>query len=87
MLRRRDLPVVRAVIAALLAAADARRRPSPRPRPAAPYTPPGGHIFEGVSDMGSKKDYFRFTKAVKRHVPVMQSFEVWGGNLNEAKQR
>jgi hypothetical protein len=54
---------------------------------ARPYAPPGKHIFEGVSDMGSKRDYFRFQKAVKRHVPVMQAFEVWGGNLKEAKQR
>jgi len=60
---------------------------APASAEARPYTPPGGHIFEGVSDMGNKNDYFRFAKAVKAHVAVMQSFEVWGGDLKESKQR
>ena len=86
MLRRRDhrlLAAIAPVLATLaLACAFATARAE-----ANPYDPPGGHIFEGVSDMGNKNDYFRFAKAVKAHVAVMQSFEVWGGDLNESKQR
>jgi hypothetical protein len=54
---------------------------------ARPYAPPGGKIFAGVSDLGNKESYFDFTDAVDRHVAVLQAFEVWGGNLHEAKQR
>lgn len=54
---------------------------------AKPFAPPAGKIFTGVSDMGNKNDYFAFADAVDRHVPVMQAFEVWGGNLQESKQR
>ena len=58
------------------------------PRAAAqPYSPPGGKIFAGVSDIGNKEGYFEFTEAIDRHVAVLQAFEVWGGNLLEAKQR
>jgi hypothetical protein len=55
--------------------------------PAATFAPPKGKIFAGVSDTGSKRHYFEFTSEVGRHVPVMQSFESWGGILNESKQR
>lgn len=65
-------------IAALLAAA---------PAAAKPYAPGKGKIYAGVSDTGSKLDYFAFTRAVDRHVPVMQAFEPWGGRLKPAKQR
>ena len=54
---------------------------------ARPYAPAKGKIYAGVSDMGSKQDYFAFTEAVGRHVPVLQAFEPWGGPLKEAKQR
>jgi hypothetical protein len=52
-----------------------------------PHAPANGRIFAGVSDTGSKQDYFAFAKAVGRHVPVLQAFEPWGGGLKEAKQR
>jgi len=52
-----------------------------------PLAPSDGRIFAGVSDTGSKSDYFDFTAAVGRHVPVLQAFEPWGGPLKEAKQR
>ena len=86
MLGKRDrrLPFA---IAALLVVVALAAALSTSVATASPYAPPGKHIFEGVSDMGSKQDYFRFQKAVKRHLPVMQAFEVWGGNLKEAKQR
>jgi uncharacterized membrane protein YgcG len=82
--RQVRLPALAAAIAAVIVLALAV---GPGSAPARPYMPPGGHIFEGVSDMGNKNDYFRFQKAVKRHVAVMQSFEVWGGDLKESKQR
>jgi hypothetical protein len=54
---------------------------------ARPYAPSKGKIYAGVSDTGSKRDYFAFTETVDRHVPVLQAFESWGGKLKEAKQR
>jgi hypothetical protein len=78
--RTRLAPILAAlaVVAACALAARAEAKP---------FTPPGGKIFAGVSDMGNKNDFFDFAEAVKRHVAVMQAFEVWGGNLQEAKQR
>ncbi len=49
--------------------------------------PPKNKIYAGVSDTGSKQAYFDFTEAVRRHVPVLQAFEPWGGPLKEARQR
>lgn len=41
------------------------------------YPPHGNDLYAGVSDGGSKQDYFDFAAAVGRHVPVMQAFETW----------
>lgn len=57
------------------------------PAAARPYAPAKNKIYAGVSDTGSKKDYFGFTKSVGRHVPVLQAFERWGAPLGEARQR
>ena len=54
---------------------------------AKPYAPAKGKIYAGVSDTGSKKDYFAFTRTVDRHVPVLQAFERWGAPLKEVRQR
>ncbi len=51
------------------------------------FVPPASKIYTGVSDTGSKRHYFEFTREVGRHVPLMQSFETWGGVLKESKQR
>ena len=51
------------------------------------FAPGKGKIYAGVSDTGSKRDYFAFAETVGRHVPVLQAFESWGGKLKEAKQR
>lgn len=66
-----------ALLAAVVASSAAAR----------PYAPPKGKIYAGVSDTGERRDYYSFARAVDRHVPVMQSFEPWGGSLRRAKQR
>jgi len=47
------------------------------PAPAATFPPKGRQLYMGVSDGGSKKDYFRFAKAAGQRLPVMQAFETW----------
>lgn len=54
---------------------------------AKPFAPPKNKIYAGVSDTGSKSDYFAFTEEIERHVPILQAFEPWGGPLKEARQR
>lgn len=54
---------------------------------AATYTPKRDRIFAGVSDTGAKRDYHAFTDQIGAHVPLMQSFEVWGGVLRESAKR
>lgn len=51
------------------------------------YAPPGKGIYTGVSDTGSKQDYFDFTEAVGTHVAVLQGFELWGRWPEETRQR
>jgi hypothetical protein len=77
--RGRHLAALAAVAVAIMLPAGAAS--------AATFAPPKGKIFAGVSDTGSKRHYFEFTAEVGRHVPVMQSFEAWGGILNESKRR
>lgn len=51
------------------------------------YPPHGKDLYAGVSDGGSKQDYFDFAGAVGRHVPVMQAFETWNSWSQEAIKR
>ncbi len=54
---------------------------------AATYPPKGRQLYMGVSDGGSKTDYFHFAKAAGQHIPVMQAFETWNAWSQEAIQR
>lgn len=85
----RDSFRTRAAAPALLAAAAAVvvALASTGAAEAGTFAPPANKIYAGVSDTGSKRHYFAFTDEVGRHVPVMQSFESWGGILNESKRR
>lgn len=49
--------------------------------------PAGKGIYAGVSDTGSKQDYFEFAERAGAHIPVLQAFEPWGRWPEEAKQR
>ena len=51
------------------------------------YPPHGNDLYAGVSDGGSKQDYFDFAAAVGRHVPVMQAFETWNAWSQESVKR
>jgi hypothetical protein len=73
---RRAAALAALVVVALPAAATA-----------ATYPPHGDDLFAGVSDGGSKQDYFAFARAAVRHVPVMQAFETWDSWSQEAVQR
>ena len=44
-------------------------------------------LYMGVSDGGSKTDYFHFAKAAGQHIPVMQAFETWNSWSQEAIKR
>jgi hypothetical protein len=73
---RTGAPLAAAVLALLASGASAAER----------YAPPGNRIFTGVSDTGRKQDYFDFAAQANQHVPVMQSFEVWGRWSKDARQ-
>lgn len=51
------------------------------------YLPPKGKVFHGVSDTGNVNDFFRFENLVGAHSAVMQSFEVWGNEIEPARLR
>lgn len=55
--------------------------------PAKPYAPGNGQIYAGVSDTGYLRDYRAYSKLVEAHLPVVQSFEVWDGELEAAGMR
>jgi hypothetical protein len=54
---------------------------------AATFPPKGRQLYMGVSDGGSKTDYFRFAKAAGQHLPVLQAFETWSAWNQEAIKR
>lgn len=70
--------VALAALVLLVAAAPAR---------AATFPPPGDGLFAGVSDGGSKQDYFAYADDVGRHVPVMQAFVTWNAWDQDAIRR
>lgn len=57
------------------------------PASAAPYAPANGQVYAGVSDSGYLRDYRAYSKLVGAHLPVLQSFEVWDGELEAARDR
>ena len=85
--RRRPAPYDHGVLrrAALFAALAAVLVPAAAE--AGTYPPHGKDPDAGVSDCGSKQDYFDFADAVGRHVPVMQAFETWNAWNQEAIKR
>ncbi len=79
-------PTYRLPLAALAAmAAIALLATLAAPASAREYMPPKNQIFAGVSDLGNKSDYFDFTDAIDRHVPVMQAFNAWGQPLKDVQ--
>jgi hypothetical protein len=51
------------------------------------YPPHGKDLYMGISDGGSKQDYFRFAKAAGQHIPVMQAFETWNAWSQDSVKR
>jgi hypothetical protein len=72
-------------IVALLVAAAALSAPALAGANAFP--PRGDDLYAGVSDGGSKTNYFQFAKAAGQHIPVMQAFETWNAWNQEAIKR
>jgi hypothetical protein len=65
-------------VAALAAAACVLAALVSAPAGAGTYDPEKGTVFAGVSDTGDPADYNRFTNAVGKHLPIVQSFHSWG---------
>jgi hypothetical protein len=51
---------------------------SPALASAAAYKPSKGKVYAGVSDTGNLFGYQRFSNAIGKHLPVMQTFHSWG---------
>ena len=55
---------------------------------AAPYAPPKGQVWAGITDTRIAADFHDFATLIgKPHVPVVQAFHVWGTDPSEALAR
>jgi hypothetical protein len=68
-------------VAALLAFLSAA------PASAGPLEPRGGKVFFGVSDTGDPAQFGEFTKAVKKHPAIIESFRTWGSDFPDSIRR
>jgi hypothetical protein len=51
------------------------------------YTPPKKKVFHGLRDTGLMEDWAQFTKAIRAHSAVMQTFHTWGTRPTMAMER
>jgi hypothetical protein len=59
----------------------------PAGAPGKAYTPPKKRVFHGARETGQMEDWNRFSKAVRAHPAVMQTFHTWGTRPTMAMQR
>jgi hypothetical protein len=74
----RQLTVVAACVAALLAPARAA---------ALSLVPPKPNVFLGVSDRGTTTEFNEFVELTGKHPALLQTFHPWGNSVNEAYER
>jgi hypothetical protein len=59
----------------------------PASAPGRAYTPPKKKTYHGIRETGEMEDWTRFSKAVRAHPAVMQTFHTWGTRPTMAMQR
>jgi hypothetical protein len=59
----------------------------PASAPGRAYTPPKKKAFHGLQETGQMEDWHRFSKSIRAHPAVMQTFHTWGTRPTMAMQR
>jgi hypothetical protein len=57
------------------------------PAGAGPLEPRGRKVFFGISDTGDPADFGEFSRTMRRHPAVLQTFRAWGSDFPESIER